>query len=298
VTAAGRRLALAAVAPALAVTLAGWPGPLPARGKTPAIAIAASRATVRQGETIRLTIQTAEDPKAITLRFAGRVWPLYAAGPRAWLTIAGTDPTMAVGKLGAVAEATAPSGLIVRARKDLTVTKVAFPARRITFDPEVSRLVTPEAVARERRAVQDALRVLHPERLWEDPMLLPVEGRISSPYGVLSIYQGRVSGFHGGADIAADAGTPVRAAGRGIVRLAEALPLSGNAVMIDHGWGVVTAYMHMQEIHVQVGQRIERGEILGLVGSTGLATGPHLHWGLRVNGVNVDPLPWTMGGGP
>lgn len=297
-TAAGRAparriVAVAVLTAALAATLPGLDGLPRARGAAPGIAITASHSTIHQGEAVRLTVHSAEELKGITVRFAGRRWPLYATGPGAWLTIVGTDPTMPVGRLGAVVEGTTTAGLVVRARGDMTVMKVAFPTRRITFDPEVQKLVTPQAVARERRAVQEALRVLHPQGLWEDPMLLPVEGRISSPYGVLSIYQGRVSGFHGGADIAADAGTPVRAAGRGIVRLAEALPLSGNAVMIDHGWGVVTAYMHMQEIHVHVGQRVERGDIVGLVGSTGLATGPHLHWGLRVNGVNVDPLPWA-----
>jgi len=288
---AARRPAAAAL---LAVVLIlSCTGPLIAQGTGPGIAMKVSRSVIRQGETFRLSLQASEDLKTVTVRFAGRVSPLYATGQKTWLTILGTDPTMPVGKLVATVEGLTATGLVVRARKDVTVTKVAFPTRHITFDPEVQKLVTPEAVARERRAVQEALRVLHPEGLWEDPMLLPVEGRISSPYGVLSIYQGRVSGFHGGADIAADAGTPVRAAGRGIVRLAEALPLSGNTVMIDHGWGVVTAYMHMQEVRVATGQRVEKGDTVGLVGSTGLATGPHLHWGLRVNGVNVDPMLWA-----
>ncbi len=266
---------------------------LHAKNASPNIVVTSSRSVMRQGETIRLTLQSSEEITRVTVRFAGRAWLVYSTGPGTWVTIVGTDPTMPVGKLSATIEGLTAAGIVVRARRELTVAKVAFPSRRITFDPDVQKLVTPEAVARERRAVQEALRVLHPEALWEDPLLLPVEGRISSPYGVLSIYQGRVSGFHGGADIAADAGTPVRAAGRGIVRLAEALPLSGNAVMIDHGLGVVTSYFHMQEVRVSAGQRVDKGDIVGLVGSTGLATGPHLHWGLRVNGVNVDPLPWT-----
>ncbi|MDR5703086.1 MAG: M23 family metallopeptidase, partial [Armatimonadota bacterium] len=76
-------------------------------------------------------------------------------------------------------------------------------------------------------------------------------------------------------------------------RLAEALPLSGNAILLDHGLGIVTSYLHLSQINVSPGQRVKRGEIIGLVGSTGLATGPHLHWGMRVNGVHVNPLPWT-----
>lgn len=275
------------------VLIVAYGGPSVARGAGPVITAKASRTAFRQGETVRLSIQSSEDLTGVTARFAGRNWPFYATGQNTWLTILGVDPTMPVGKQGVAVEGMTSSGVIVRARTDVTVTKVTFPTRRITFDPEIQKLITPEAVARERRAVQEALRVRHPEALWEAPMLVPAEGRMSSPYGVLSIYQGRVSGFHGGADFAADAGTPVRAAGRGIVRVAELLPLSGNAVMIDHGWGVLTLYMHMHELRVAAGQRVERGDIVGLVGSTGLSTGPHLHWELRVNGVKVDPLPWT-----
>ncbi len=284
---------LAAAVLLLAALILGCAGSLRAQGARPGIAIKTSPAVVRQGQTFRLTVQTSEELKGVSVRFAGRSWALYTTGQNSWLTILGTDPTMPVGKQVVAVEGVTVSGTVVRTRTDVTVTKVTFPTRRITFNPEIQKLITPEAVARERRAVQEALRVRHPEALWEAPMLVPAEGRMSSPYGVLSIYQGRVSGFHGGADIAADAETPVRAAGRGIVRVAELLPLSGNAVMIDHGWGVLTLYMHMHEFRVAAGQRVERGDIVGLVGSTGLSTGPHLHWELRVNGVKVDPLPWT-----
>jgi murein DD-endopeptidase MepM/ murein hydrolase activator NlpD len=285
------RLVVAALCAAMLIL--GSAGPSRGQASAPAITITVSRAAIRQGETYRLTVKASEDLKSAAVRFAGRMWPLYATGPRTWLTILGVDPTMPIGKQAVTVEALTSSDVTVRARREITVTKVAFPTRRVTFDPEIQKLVTPEAVARERHAVAEAQRVRHPNALWEGPLLVPVEGRISSPYGVLSIYQGRVSGFHGGTDIAADAGTPVKAAGRGIVRWAEAIPLSGNTVMIDHGWGVLTAYMHMQEIHVTAGQRVEKGDIVGLVGTTGLSTGPHLHWGLRVNGVKVDPMPWA-----
>jgi murein DD-endopeptidase MepM/ murein hydrolase activator NlpD len=85
----------------------------------------------------------------------------------------------------------------------------------------------------------------------------------------------------------------VRAANHGVVRLAEGIPLSGNAVLIDHGLGVFTTYMHMSRIAVRRGQRVKKGDLVGAVGSTGVATGPHLHWGLRVNGLYVDPLRWV-----
>jgi len=81
--------------------------------------------------------------------------------------------------------------------------------------------------------------------------------------------------------------------GQEIVRLAELLPVSGNAIFIDHGLGIVTSYLHLSGVHVRTGQRVRRGTMVGAVGSTGLATGPHLHWALRTNGLLVDPLPWA-----
>ena len=282
-----------AAAALMAASIVGNRGTQPARAAGPVIGVTIARGVVRQGEGFKVTVRSSEALKNVTARFVGRSWPLYVTGQNTWTTFLGTDPTMPVGRQAVAIEGVTASDTMMRARREVNVTKVTFPSRRITFDPQIQKLITPEAVARERRAVTEALRVLHPEALWDGPWLLPVDGRISSPYGTLSVYQGRVSGFHGGADIAADAGTPVKATGRGIVRLAEELPLSGNAVIIDHGLGVVTFYPHMQEVRVPSGQRVDQGDVVGLVGSTGLSTGPHLHWELRVNGIKVDPLPWT-----
>ncbi|OLD42398.1 MAG: hypothetical protein AUI83_19370 [Armatimonadetes bacterium 13_1_40CM_3_65_7] len=137
------------------------------------------------------------------------------------------------------------------------------------------------------------MRVLEPAQLWSASFQIPLTGRISSPYGVISIYQGASHGWHHGVDIAAPEGEIVRAANSGIVRLAEPLPLSGDTVIVDHGMGILTFYMHMSAIDVTPGEIVQRGAVVGRVGSTGLATGPHLHWGVRVNGVYVDPLLWT-----
>jgi murein DD-endopeptidase MepM/ murein hydrolase activator NlpD len=231
--------------------------------------------------------------RRVNLRFAGRAWPLYPQGTGRWRTLVGTDPTTTAGRRALVAEATAENGTRLSARRDVTVTRVAFQRRRITFDRERQTLLTPEIAERERRRVAAALRVLHPEPLWSGTFGLPLDARVSSPYGVLSIYQGVVRGFHAGVDFAAAEGAPVRAAADGIVRLAEELPLSGNAVLVDHGLGIVTSYLHLSTIGVRAGQRVAKGAVVGRVGATGLATGPHLHWGLRVHGVRVDPLQWT-----
>ena len=99
--------------------------------------------------------------------------------------------------------------------------------------------------------------------------------------------------FHPGTDIAADAGTPVRAAASGRVAFMGLLPSRGLSVIIDHGLGVFTGYHHLSKTDVTLGQSVMQGEAIGEIGSTGASTGPHLHWELIVGGVNVDAMLWT-----
>jgi murein DD-endopeptidase MepM/ murein hydrolase activator NlpD len=124
----------------------------------------------------------------------------------------------------------------------------------------------------------------------------PLEGDFprSSPYGSRRTYEPNPAvSAHEGEDYGAPAGTPVTAPAAGVVVLAEPLFVRGNAVVLDHGSGVFTGYWHLQELAVHPGDRVEPGQLLGRVGSTGLSTGAHLHWELRVNGVAVDPLQWV-----
>lgn len=265
----------------------------PAQVAPAALSATLAPSAIRQGRVATLTILASVPVSRLTVRFAGRSWPLYRETNGAWRTILGTDPTTSAGRHTITVEALTPAGARLAVRRTLTVLRVVFPERRITFDPERQALLTREAVEREQRRVNAALRVLHGERLWEEPFNQPVAGKVSSPYGVLSIYQGVTRGFHAGTDFPVPEGTPVQAANHGIIRLAEALPLSGNAVLIDHGMGVVTSYLHLSAINATVGQRARKGDVIGAVGSTGLATGPNLHWGLRVSTVRVDPMPWT-----
>ncbi len=251
-----------------------------------------SPTTVHQGEVVAISVPTTVPFVQRTLRFRGRSWPLYP-GRNAWGTYLGTDPNTPPGRHTVTFEGVTAQGTQLKTRGVVTVVRVAFPTRQITFDRQQQILLTPEMAERERTRTEAALRTLHVEQLWEGAFVIPVSGPVTSPYGVLSIYQGQVWGFHGGVDIAAAAGTPVQVANDGIVRLAEALPLSGNAVFVDHGLGMVTEYLHLSAIQVEIGQRVKKGQVIGNVGATGLSLGPHLHWGLRVNGVHVDPLPWT-----
>jgi murein DD-endopeptidase MepM/ murein hydrolase activator NlpD len=120
---------------------------------------------------------------------------------------------------------------------------------------------------------------------------------ISSPFGGGRSYNGGpVTSHHSGTDFAAPEGVPVHASARGRVAWTGYLATRGESVMIDHGLGVFTGYHHMSQINVVEGHFVERGDVVGLNGATGLATGPHLHWELIIRGVNVDPVFWIYEG--
>lgn len=146
----------------------------------------------------------------------------------------------------------------------------------------------------------DALYATVTPRLWAGPWIIPIElgGEvwISGYFGEERSFNGGPrQGHHGGTDIAAPEGTPVRATNAGAVVLAEEALVRGFLVVVDHGAGVLSCYGHMSEIRVAVGQTVSRGQVVGLVGSTGLSTGPHLHWELATGGVLVDGLRWLDG---
>jgi murein DD-endopeptidase MepM/ murein hydrolase activator NlpD len=135
------------------------------------------------------------------------------------------------------------------------------------------------------------------EKYWDNVFSLPVDpafaGCYTSWYGARRSYNGSAYEYvHTGQDICGQIGNPIYAAASGVVVFAGPLTVRGNATMIDHGWGVYTAYMHQSEILVKVGDRVEQGQLIGKVGNTGRVEGPHLHFEVIVGGIQVDPLQW------
>ncbi len=119
---------------------------------------------------------------------------------------------------------------------------------------------------------------------------MPVEAPVRENFGAKRVFNGKPRSRHNGVDLAASTGAPVTAPAPAVVVLAEDLYYSGGTVILDHGGGLFTTYFHLSRIDVKLGDRVAAGEKLGAVGATGRATGPHLHWGARVNGARVDPL--------
>ena len=127
---------------------------------------------------------------------------------------------------------------------------------------------------------------------WRQGFIWPAKGRISGQFGSQRIYNGDPGSYHSGVDIAAPAGTYFVAPADGVVTLAASSPftLEGNLLMIDHGMGLNSAFLHSSEILVKEGQEVKRGEPIGRIGATGSATGPHLHWSMKWNQARIDPI--------
>ena len=148
---------------------------------------------------------------------------------------------------------------------------------------------TLKRVRKDQAAISSLWSQETPVRYWDGSFLPPVEGRPGSPFGLRRWINGEPRNFHTGIDIKEAEGTPVRAANNGRFALVGDFFFSGQSVFIDHGQGLFTMYFHLSEIRAKQGEQVRRGEILGWVGKTGRATGPHLHWGVRLGRSRVDP---------
>lgn len=174
----------------------------------------------------------------------------------------------------------------------LRVVKVDFGTQTLSLPPHMVELdaKTLERVNQEARKLEALFQTFRDERFWEGAFIRPVEGEISTGFGLNRIINGRQRSRHTGVDLRAQEGTSVLASNHGVVVLVDDLFFSGKSIVLDHGWGLYSMYFHLSEALVREGKGARTGSILGRVGSTGRSTGPHLHWGIRMKGARVDPL--------
>jgi murein DD-endopeptidase MepM/ murein hydrolase activator NlpD len=139
--------------------------------------------------------------------------------------------------------------------------------------------------------INEARRMMVSSEGWRQAFRWPAKGRISGLFGSQRIYAGEPGAPHSGVDVAGATGTPVTAPADGVVILAASAPftLEGNLLMIDHGMGLNSAFLHLSKIHVKKGDVVRQGQLIGAIGSTGRATGPHLHWGMKWQNERIDP---------
>jgi murein DD-endopeptidase MepM/ murein hydrolase activator NlpD len=169
--------------------------------------------------------------------------------------------------------------------KDYGVRNLTLPKEKVELDAEsLKRVKVEEAVVNALWSAQEPLPA------WKGIFLMPVEGDVVGTFGKRSVINNMERSPHTGVDQKGDAGTPVRAINNGRVVLIADHFFTGNSLFLDHGGGIISMYFHLDKTLVNDGDTVIKGQTIGLVGATGRVTGPHLHWGVRVNGARVNPL--------
>jgi murein DD-endopeptidase MepM/ murein hydrolase activator NlpD len=169
--------------------------------------------------------------------------------------------------------------------KDYGVRRLTLPKNMVDLDSK-----TLQRARKESKRMKSLWEALPSTPLWNGPFLRPLPGEVVGPFGRRSIINDQPRSPHSGVDLKGERGAPVRAINHGQVVLTDDHFFTGLTVVMDHGGGIQSMYFHLNRIAVQKGQVAAKGQIIGFVGSTGRATGPHLHWGIRMNGARIDPL--------
>ncbi len=169
--------------------------------------------------------------------------------------------------------------------KDYGVRRLTLPKNMVDLDSQ-----TLQRVKEESKRMTGLWEAKPSPPLWTNPFIRPISGKVVGPFGQRSIINDQPRSPHSGVDLKGERGAPIRAINHGRVVLTDDHFFTGLTVVIDHGGRIQSMYFHLDRIAVQKGEEVAKGHIIGLVGCTGRATGPHLHWGIRINGDRINPL--------
>jgi hypothetical protein len=248
-------------------------------------------ASPSQGDVAVVSIDGLRDARDVQGDLGGRALHFFPSNG-GYTALGGIDLELGPGQTPWQVEVIDANGDRYRASGSVLVRSGKFSAERLTL-PKGMVDLDPET---ERRADREAarLRALYasvtPERLWAGKFTRPVPSQGSgSGFGSRRIINGQPRAPHSGVDFSADRGTPVLAANRGRVALIGEFFFAGRCVVLDHGLGLYTLYFHLDRVDAAEGALVDRGDAIGVVGATGRATGPHLHWGAQLGGARIDP---------
>jgi murein DD-endopeptidase MepM/ murein hydrolase activator NlpD len=291
-----RRMGLALVILAAVATLPP-PGAVAkdARACTAGTTLRLSAPEASQGSLLLIELKSAKPLAEVQGEWNERIVPLWQEGTDQGQRrgLLGVDLEKAPGEYELKVTGQTAGGERISCNVMVAVQKGQFATEKLQVEKQFVE-PSPEQVKRaneERQKLRDIFDRVTPERLWDGPFRIPLDGvTTGSNFGKRRILNGNPGSPHGGMDLPGTTGTPVHAAQRGRVALAEELFFSGKTVVVDHGLGIYTFYGHLSEIDVKADDSLETGAVLGKVGATGRVTGPHLHWGLTVERARVNPL--------
>jgi murein DD-endopeptidase MepM/ murein hydrolase activator NlpD len=253
--------------------------------------VAALVFSANQGSAVQVSFPHEPGIIAVEVRWKGKSVPAFRIKDQ-WMTILGVDLDDTPGEHEAGLLLQTESGTIGRRDFIVDVVEKKYPMTELKVAEKYVELSKAD-LARANRESAETERlygVITNEMLADGPFTSPIPGRIGTNFGHRRIFNGEPRAPHAGADLRARTGTPVHAANRGRVVLAKNLFFTGNTVILDHGLGIYSLYAHLSRIDVKRGDVVRNGQLLGLSGATGRVTGPHLHWGVRVQGARVDPF--------
>ncbi len=258
----------------------------------PLAALTVSPQPVTRGRTALFVFETLT-PAACEISYLDQTEPCYPLDDSHLYALVGLSALMDSGAY-TVKIAVQADGLETAFTIPINVSAGWYGYQYIDPPASLSKLMDPDLMQDELDYLALWRTIRTPERAWDLPLAfpLPVRVSVSANYGDRRSYGGMVAGYHSGVDYRAWGGMRVIAPADGVVLLAERLEARGNAVLLDHGGGLITGYWHLSRIDVEVGQHVSRGEAFALVGNTGLSTGAHLHWEMWINGVSVDSSQW------
>lgn len=254
------------------------------------VALMAAAISAQQGQAVRLTLPDQPGMQSAEIHWLGKTIPYVHAG-QDWISVIGVDLDLKPGVHPAEIRIS-KNGVVERQPVKITVKAVKFPIERLQVPDKFVQL-SPEDLDRanrEAREIEKINNTISSEALWQEAFVSPIPGGVGSNFGKRRVFNGESRNPHNGADLKATTGTPIRATNRGRVVLAKDLFFTGNTVIVDHGLGIYTLYAHLSRIDVQPDMIVERDQVVGLAGATGRVTGPHLHWGARVQNTRVDPF--------
>jgi hypothetical protein len=248
----------------------------------------------KQGQVIWVEIPVADPDATVNGMFLKRKVPFFKHTDTSFAGIVGIDMEDPPGMQEFKISIQASSGIhhlsysVLIIKEQYAIQHLTLPKDKVDLDPH-----TLKRVQQEQKDMSEAFHHITAVPLWDGPFLEPVKGTVTGVFGSRRVINGQPRRPHSGEDIAAPTGTPVQAINRGTVVKTMNHFFSGKGVVLDHGVGLFSMYFHLSEITVKSGQIIQKGETLGKVGASGRATGPHLHWGIHLNGSRINPYALT-----
>jgi murein DD-endopeptidase MepM/ murein hydrolase activator NlpD len=243
------------------------------------------------GSVCLFTVAAKGSPRSVTGKWIGHDLTFSPGSPGTWYSLAGVALATKPGTYDLVLEAVMPDGSILHQIRPVTVhaaqyktSRLTVPQKYVTPDPE-----TLKRIEAEKEIKNAAFAHLIPAPEWARNFVAPVPMEVSETFGTRRTFNGKLASVHRGSDFRAPSGTPVHASNAGEVVLARELYYEGNCVIIDHGLGFMTLYMHLSHFEVKEGDKVEKGQVIALSGGTGRVTGPHLHMSVRWSGEYLDP---------